>query len=205
MTRVLLINQSFYPDLAASGQYLTDLAFSLQEQGAQVRVLTSKHAYIEQEVNSFSSFEEYRGITIRRIAVPGARWRQRYLRMLSSILLNIFLMLVYLLLPRNEKVVVLTSPPLLFWFIAFANMFRHHAELYFWSMDLNPQQAIETGWVKKESFLAHTLLCFNRFFLKKAKKIFALDEAMRERLLENGVPDDRIVLSPLWTDLARLA
>ncbi len=201
---MLLINQSFYPDIAASGQYLTDLAIALQQQGAQVEVLTSQKAYVEQGNTIFPPRETYNGITIRRISLPGSRWRLRYLRMISSMLLNISFMFAYIFSPRRDRVVVLTSPPLLFWFIALANIFVHRSKLYSWSMDINPQQAIETGWVKKGGVFAKFLLAFNAFFLRRAKKIFVLDEAMRECLLDNGLSEERLEVLPLWADRDRL-
>ena len=43
--RITLINQAFYPDVVATGQYLTDFALALVERGHEVTVISSRRAY----------------------------------------------------------------------------------------------------------------------------------------------------------------
>jgi hypothetical protein len=45
--RILLLNQFFYPDSAATSQLLTDLARCLASQGHSVRVICSSSSYAE--------------------------------------------------------------------------------------------------------------------------------------------------------------
>ena len=40
LTRLLLVNQHYYPDVASTGQHLTDLAEYLAQEGYLVEVLT---------------------------------------------------------------------------------------------------------------------------------------------------------------------
>ena len=43
--KILLLNQTFYPDVVSSGQHLTDLALQLAGRGHEVTVATSRRAY----------------------------------------------------------------------------------------------------------------------------------------------------------------
>ena len=43
--KFLLLNQTFHPDVMATGQYLTEVALRLAERGHEVTVVTSRRAY----------------------------------------------------------------------------------------------------------------------------------------------------------------
>src|SRR5256885_12459805 len=46
LTRLLLVNQHYYPDVASTGQHLTDLAEYLAQEGYLVEVLTGRVRYV---------------------------------------------------------------------------------------------------------------------------------------------------------------
>ena len=77
--KILLINQTFHPDVMATGQYLTELALGLVERGHKVTVVTSRRAY-DQPETQFPKRETWRGIHICRVASTGfgkgAKWRR---------------------------------------------------------------------------------------------------------------------------------
>jgi len=43
--KILLLNQTFYPDVVATGQYLSELAVTLAERQLQVTGITGRRAY----------------------------------------------------------------------------------------------------------------------------------------------------------------
>src|SRR5216117_3729611 len=77
--RFLLLNQTFHPDVMATGQYLTDVALRLVQRGHKVTVVTSRRAYDRPET-LFPARETWRGIGIYRVGSSGfgkgARWRR---------------------------------------------------------------------------------------------------------------------------------
>ena len=77
--KFLLLNQTFYPDVMATGQYLTEVAVRLVERGHEVTVVTSRRAYDHAETQ-FPKRETWRGIRIYRVASTGfgkgAKWRR---------------------------------------------------------------------------------------------------------------------------------
>ncbi len=77
--KFLLLNQTFYPDVMATGQYLTEVALSLVEGGHRVTVVTSRRAY-DQPEKQFPKTETWRGICIYRVGSTGfgkgAKWRR---------------------------------------------------------------------------------------------------------------------------------
>src|SRR5436189_4600691 len=132
--RFLLLNQTFHPDVMATGQYLTEVALALVERGHQVTVVTSRRAYDNPE-KKFSKRESWRGIEIYRVGATalgkGAKWKRA--ADFASFLLSCSLRCV--LLRRHDAVVALTSPPLIsFLGAAVARFWR--CRFFYWVMDL---------------------------------------------------------------------
>ncbi len=193
----LLLNQTFYPDVMATGQYLTEVAVRLVERGHQVTVVTSRCAY-DHPGTRFPKAKVWRGIRIIRVGSTRfgkeARWRR-------AMDFGTFLALCALrlaLLPRQDVVVALTSPPLISFLGAIVSRVRR-SRFYYWVMDFNPDEAIAAGWLRPESFAAHLLESMSRFSLKHAKRIIALDRFMRDRIQAKGIPADRINIIPPWS------
>src|ERR1017187_3123355 len=195
--RFLLLNQTFYPDVMATGQYLTEVALRLVERGHQVTVVASRRAYDQPETR-FPKTETWRGIRIYRVASTGfgkgARWRRAadfatFLGLCSLRLAR---------LPRHDVVVALTTPPLISFLGAGLARLRRSRFLY-WVMDFNPDQAIAAGWLRADSLPATLFERISRFSLRQAKKVFALDRFMRDRIVAKGIPPAKVVVIPPWS------
>ena len=66
MKKVLLLNQTFYPDNAATSQHLTDLALELIKRGYSVDVICDARSYENRNLKLLKH-EVYKGIRINRI------------------------------------------------------------------------------------------------------------------------------------------
>lgn len=64
--RVIFINRYFHPDLSATSELLSDLAFALSERGMSVTVITSRLRY-EDGKALYSPTETVRGVQIHRV------------------------------------------------------------------------------------------------------------------------------------------
>lgn len=180
----------------ASAQYLTQLACALAERGHQVTVVTSRRAYDEPQ-KQFPARETWRGIRIHRVASTafgkGAKWRRA--ADFASFMLSCCLRLA--LLPRQDVVVALTSPPLISFIGAWLARWRGSRFVY-WVMDFNPDEAIAAGWLQPDSTAARMLDRMSRFSLRRAHKIIALDRFMRERIVAKGIAAEKVVVLPPW-------
>jgi colanic acid biosynthesis glycosyl transferase WcaI len=192
----LLLNQTFHPDVMATGQYLTEVALRLVERGHEVTVVTSRRAYDHPETR-FPRFEIWRGIRIHRVGSTGfgktAKWRRA-----ADFASFLFLCALRLaVLPRHDVVVALTSPPLIAFLGAWLAKLRRSRFVY-WVMDFNPDEAIAAGWLRRGSPAARMLDAMSRFSLKRASRIIALDRFMRERIIEKGIAADKVAVIPPW-------
>jgi glycosyltransferase involved in cell wall biosynthesis len=195
--RITLINQTFYPDVAATGQHLADLAAHLAERGHEVRVVTSRRAY-DDPGKVFPKQETWRGVRILRVFATGfgkrARWRRA--ADFASFLCSCCWRLLWL--PRQDVVVAMTSPPLVSFIGAWFARLRGSRFCY-WIMDLNPDEALAAGWLAPGSFAARSLECCSRFSLRNASKIVVLDHFMQKRILEKEIEPQKIVVIPPWS------
>jgi glycosyltransferase involved in cell wall biosynthesis len=195
--KILLINQTFYPDVASTAQHLADLALGLVERGHKVTVVASRRAYDHPETQ-FPKQETWRGIRILRVASTsfgkGARWRRAADFASFSALCSLRLAL----LPRQDVVVALTSPPLISFLGAWLAKLRR-SRFFYWVMDFNPDEAIAAGWLSEGSMAARLLDAMSRFSLRRAAKVIALDRFMRDRIVAKGIAPGKIAVLPPWS------
>src|ERR1041384_8162902 len=200
--RFLLLNQTFYPDVMATGQHLAEAALSLVERGHEVTVLTSRRAYDHPET-LFPKEEKWRGIRVIRVGSTGlgktAKWRRA--TDFASFLLLCSWRLLFL--PRPDVVLALTSPPLISFLGAWFAKLRNCRFVY-WVMDFNPDEAIAAGWLKAGSLPANILERMSKFSLRQASRIIALDRFMCERITGKGILPDKIRVVRAWSQDAEV-
>lgn len=193
--KVLLLNQCFWPDVVATAQQLTMLARRLSERGHQVTVITSRRGY-DNQTQVFAKRERLQRIEIFRISSlrmgKASRWRRAL--NFGSFLLTCAGRL--LLTPRHDVVIALTSPPLISWIGSVFTRLKG-GQLIFWTMDLNPDEAIAAGWLKENSLTARFLTRLLKSSMDRAAAIIALDRFMKERIAAKGVDAPKIeVIAP---------
>ena len=195
--KILLLNQAFYPDLVSTGQHLSELAAALTGRGHQVTVIAGRRAYDDPE-KIFPARETWRGIQIFRVYSTrfgkSAKWRRA--ADFASFIISCCARLV--LLPRQDIVVALTTPPLISFIGAWrAKLWR--TKFCYWVMDLNPDEAVAAGWLRADSFVGKILERLSRFSLNQADEIIALDRFMRDRIAAKGIVREKISVIPPWS------
>jgi hypothetical protein len=195
--RVLLLNQCFHPDVVSTAQHLTDLAVALAERGHSVTVVASRRGYDDPSIR-FPAREEWRGVTIIRIPslALGKKTKLRRALGFASFLFNCTLRLA--ILPKFDVVVALTSPPLISLLGALFVRLKG-GRFVFWVMDLNPDEALAAGWLREQSAAARILGSMLRYSLRHAERIVALDRFMVRRILDKGIPEEKLVVIPPWS------
>lgn len=195
--KILLLNQTFYPDVVSSGQHLTDLALQLAGRGHEITVVTGRRAYDNPE-KIFAKTETWRGIQIIRVGSAGLGKGAKWKRALDFASFMLFCVLRLSFLPRQDVVVAMTSPPLVSFVGAWFARLRR-ARFYYWIMDLNPDEALAAGWLRQGSLAARWLERCSRFSLRQAAKVVVLDRFMQQRILDKGIDAGRIVVIPPWS------
>ena len=99
--RITLLNQCFYPDVVATGQYLTDLAVALSDRGHHVSVLTADRGY-DNPSQRFARQEVWKGIQIKRLPSAALGKASRWRRSVNFATLLIAYAFRLLLTPRQD-------------------------------------------------------------------------------------------------------
>jgi colanic acid biosynthesis glycosyl transferase WcaI len=193
---LLIVSQTFVPDPASVGQHMADVAFEMARRGHAVRVYASGRGY-EDPTAIYPRREISHGAQIRRFPLASFGKKSILRRILGTAVFHLQAFFAALFTPRLSGIFFSTSPPLIGVPMCIVAMIRRVPVVY-WAMDLNPDQLIALGKLQPTSFTARFLEAANRFILRRAKLIIALDRFMTQRLLARGITAKKILTLPPW-------
>jgi colanic acid biosynthesis glycosyl transferase WcaI len=192
--KVLLVNQFFWPDLAATSQILTEFAHHLAEQGHEVFIICGPNGYAIPLTESSPPPVE------KIIRTPSLTFsRGASARVVSYISFALWAIKYGFRVPKPDLVVTLTTPPLLSLVGTLLRTFRRSRH-FIWEMDVYPDVAIDLGVLKRSSWLTLAIGKLADFARMKADGIIVLGECMRERLIARGIPESKLHLAENWAD-----
>ena len=196
--KVLLLNQVFWPDVAATAQHGHDLGRYLAQHGVQVTALASRSLYSE----TGKALPREGGVDGIRIVRAGQSvFGKRGLATRAFDFISFYLAAMWkaIWLPRQDIVVCFTTPP----FIAFVGILLRWlkgTKVVCWTMDLYPDVPVAAGVLRRGS-LAYSLFdAVDRFSLRHADRVVVLGRCMQQRLLEKGVDPKRMEVINVWAD-----
>lgn len=194
--RVLLINQFYIPDTAATGQLLADVAEGLASEGHEVHVLCSRRRYGGGR-EAFAANEAVEGIHVHRVGATGFGRGRLLGRLFDYLSFYILAAVKALRLPRMDVCVALTTPPFIALIGVLLRWFRR-TKLVIWTMDLYPDVAVAFGVLEDRCLLCRLLARLSRRIYKSCSGIISLGEVMAQRLVKAGAPQDRITVVHNW-------
>lgn len=197
--RILFVNQYYWPDLASTGQHLTDLAEHLAAEGHEVRVLCSRGQYLAGG-GSTPRREVRRGVEIQRVGPRGFGQRRGILaRLLDYALFHGAVGPRVALGGWADAVVTLTTPPLVGLWGALAQKLGRTKAHVPWFMDLHPEAEFELGLVRRTSVLGRMLRAFAALETRSARRAVVLGAYQGARVEARGLPKERLVEIPVWS------
>lgn len=189
---ILLINQFFWPDSAATSQFLTDVARDLSAHGHEVTVFCGKSRYAP------PTSSEAPGVKICRLGqFPFTHGIAARLLSYSSFLASACWH--GLRIPKPDLVVTLTTPPLLSTVGTLLKQTRG-SQHFIWEMDVYPDVATDLNVIRSGSLIATAVGIVADYSRRRADGIIVLGECMRERLIRRGIPQDQIKVAENWAD-----
>ena len=195
--RIIFINQFFWPDGAATSQYLTDLTRFLAAQGHEVEILCGDSSYARLD----AAEEEPRAV-VHRIACSrfGSGLPAR-LRSYASFFLGALWM--GLRIPAADVVVTLTTPPMLSVIGAVLKSVRG-VKHFIWEMDVFPEALVDVGLAKQNSWMVRLLGHIADWSRLRSDGVIAIGECMRRRLIARGIPASQIHVAENWADGSKI-
>src|SRR5690348_8927474 len=195
--KLLLVNQHYYPDVASTGQHLTDLAEYLASDGYSVEVLTGRGKYVAGKVDA-PTREVRNGVSIRRLRTTAFGRSSHLGRVVDYMSFYVKVLVALLFGPQRDGVVFLTTPPLLAFLGAIARLVR--GQRYgVWSMDLHPDAEVASGMLQPTSVAAKLLEWMNATGYRNADFVVDLGPYMKQRIVAKGVDPARTHTVHVWS------
>lgn len=194
--RIILLNQFYIPDTAATGQLLADVAEGLAAQGHEVHVICSRRRYGD-GLDAFAAQEEIDGVHVHRVGATGFGRGRVVGRLLDYLSFYILAARRAFLLPRMDVCIALTTPP----FIAIIGLMLHRwrgTKVVVWTMDVYPEVAVAFEVIGERSLLRNLLARLSRRVYRAAAAVISLGDVMADRLTEAGAPREKIVVVHNW-------
>ncbi|MFH1314615.1 MAG: glycosyltransferase family 4 protein [Candidatus Eisenbacteria bacterium] len=205
--RILFINQYFHPDLASTGQLLTELCTSLAKR-FDVTVVAGFPSYTaganRTHLKSPVRMESHDGVKVIRTyntSLPRGSSIGRIANYLSFFLSSFFG--AVFLAGKPDVVVTMTDPPVIALTGYIVSRIRK-ARFVFISQDVFPEVSKALGKMDYKP-LVWLLDRLNRFLLRKSDQIVAIGETMRKRLIEKGADPDKVAIIENWVDTDLIA
>jgi colanic acid biosynthesis glycosyl transferase WcaI len=193
---VLLLNQFFWPDMAATAQLLSDLGEDLVAHGRRVRAVTGRGRYAGAHAGKLPKRESWRGVEILRVRCTSFG-RSTALGRVSDYFTFLVSAKVAILFSRRQDVAVcLSTPPLVAVLGLVARL--HGARFVYKVEDLYPDVAIALGTFGPRSVTARFFRWLSGLLLERADAVVALDGAMKHVLEARGAR--RVEVIPNWAD-----
>jgi putative colanic acid biosynthesis glycosyltransferase WcaI len=204
--RICFFNRSYWPDLGATGQLLTELAEDLvRDYGHEVSVVAGPPLLAPPPPRRVGRGwrpvrrEVHHGVQVYRAAgttFPPRRFAGRVSNYLSYF---VTACLAGLTVPRPEVVVALTDPPII-GLAALLTARRQGAKVVFWCQDVFP----EVAWLLDDfqnQTVNRLLDRINRQLIRQADRVVALGGTMRQRLIVGkGADPQKVTVMHNWDD-----
>ena len=199
--RICFFNRSYWPDVAATGQLLTELAEDLvRDHGCDVTIVTG---YPLTGRDGVPAREVRNGVRIVRAAGTTRDPKRFSGRALNYLTYFLSACWAGLWIPRADLVVAMTDPPIV-GIAALLAARRHRARFVFLCQDIFPEVALLLEDFRNET-VNRALERVNRFLVRRADAIVALGETMKRRLVHGkGAEPSRVTVIHNWADCSAL-
>jgi glycosyltransferase involved in cell wall biosynthesis len=197
---LMILSQYFHPDLAATGQLLTELAEDIISYGYNIKVLTAKPSYYKNK-EKYLKEEIYRGIEIYRVSATKFDKNMMIGRLCNflSYLISVFSKLLF---SKNKYPLLIVSNPPFLPLLGFLLKKVKNRRYIYLVHDIYPDIAIQLGYLKKNSIIVKIWNQIHYHVLKKAEKIIVLGDFMAEKFKEKypDLDNNKIKIIHNWAD-----
>jgi len=203
--KILVIEQHFYPEVAATGQLLLDLCEDLVKAGYQVKVITGNPTELFQKKINIPRRENYQGIEIVRLKNTALSKYNMAGRVINYLTFHLSIFRYILFSQKPDLVLVLSNPPFIAFHGLILKIFKKCKVIYN-VQDLFPDLAVELGKLKNKPFI-FILKTLSKYIIKKMDKVIVVGEYMEQKVREDALRDMKaahIVTIHNWADGEKL-
>ena len=210
MARVLILSLVFPPDGVSTAVILGELSADLKRAGHDVSVITTAPHYNRDEAAEARQpltkawagllyLSDYHGIPVLHVAMP-RKTASVFRRLMAWMQFHVLSLLAALTHVRRVDVIVTPSPPLTVGVVAWLLGLRYRAPFVYNVQELYPDIAIALGALRNRG-LIRMLYALERFVYRRARFITVIAQRMRERVVNKGIPADKVRVVPNFADV----
>ena len=201
--RILLIHQYFLEKNDGGGSRFNEMTKTWSENNNKITVLAGMVHYATGKKEArykgkftYSDREFYKNVDVLRCHVSES-YNSSFLGRLWAYFSFVFSSIYAGLFKTKGKydVILVTSPPLFVGITAYFLSLVKRIPFVFEVRDLWPESAIDTG-VLQNKWIIRFAYWFETFIYRKAKLINVLTPAFKAKLIEKGVPENKIIFIP---------
>ncbi len=205
MKKILIMGDYFCPDVASTGQLLTELCLELQND-FKITVLTSVPSFKSEEYREKINFgkcqdcESCFNIDLVRVKTKPFDKRNKLSRIKHIIEHYLMIKEAIRQVEKQDIVFTISQPPILGGLLGLYAKKTHKAKFIYNIQDFNPEQAEAVGYLKFK-LLFRLLKRTDTRTCRKADKVLIVGNDMKQTLINRGIEiNKKVVLINNWID-----
>ena len=182
--KLLIYAHYFYPDVASTGQILTELCEGMTDTFdiTVICVVPSYSGTIDEKYKTKRIYkEEHNGIKIIRVRVPEFQKSNKISRVKNLLAYFFNSLLATLKIEKQDYIYTISQPPILGGVLGVLGKWLKGGKLIYNIQDFNPEQTMAVGY-SKNKLLLNTVMSVDKFSCKKSDKVIVVGRDMQETL-----------------------
>ncbi|MCK6259017.1 glycosyltransferase family 4 protein [Fictibacillus sp. KIGAM418] len=192
----------FYPDLASTGQLMTDLCFELQDE-FNITVIAGQPTYTGEDIKAKNilTYDKLENIKIIRIKLPTVNKNSKFSRI--RYIFYYFILAIYALLKEKDIDVIysISQPPILGGLLGTIGKILKNSKHVYNIQDFNPEQAAAINYTNQK-FIFSLAKKIDKINCKLADHVVLvgqdMSETLKRRFITGKLPDYSVINN--WTN-----
>ena len=182
--KLLIYAHYFYPDVASTGQILTELTEGMRDTFdiTVICVVPSYNGTVEERYKTKRIYrEEYKGMKIIRVRVPEFQKSNKISRIKNLVAYFINALLATFKIEKQDYIFTISQPPILGGVLGVLGKGIKGGRLIYNIQDFNPEQTMAVGY-SKNKLLLNLVMAVDKFSCKLSDKVIVVGRDMQETL-----------------------
>lgn len=183
--KLLIYAHYYYPDVASTGQILTDLAEGIEDK-FEITVICVVPSYTgvvkEEYKDKWIYHESYNGVNVIRVRVPEFNKGNKVSRIKNLLAYFINAIKVTFKLEKQDYIFSISQPPIMGGLLGVIGKWLKGGKFIYNIQDFNPEQTQAVGYSKSKKVMKFAMH-LDKFSCKKADKIIVVGRDMQKTLI----------------------
>ena len=199
MKKILLIANYFYPEVASTGQLLTEMCEGLQK-NFDITVICEVPCYTGKRDDTYQGkkiyYEKYKNINVIRVDVPEFDKKNKKSRIKYILKYFFNSRKAIRKLEKFDIIMTISQPPVLGGMLGVYAKRKLKGKLVYLIEDFNPEQTLAVNY-SKNKFVTNIMMYFDKKTCKKADLVITVGRDMQETLIkrfnDKKVPNNVVI------------